>query len=148
MNAHDENQSVYSQLLTLLFQSKHRIYQIAEKYDLTLMQSTAVTMLTEDDPKAMRTLSDYFMCDASTVTGLVDRLEARHLITRTNHPTDRRVKLLSLTKEGAALREKILAETKKAEAERLGGILTEAERKTLHALLAKLLSESEEAPRH
>ena len=146
MNTPEDTQSVYAQLLTLLFQSKHRIYKIAEKYDLTMMQSTAVTMLSHDNPKAMRTLSDYFMCDASTVTGLVDRLEARQLITRANHPTDRRVKLLALTDEGAELREKIMAEMQQAESERLNGLLSNEERKTLHQLLTKVLSAPQDTP--
>ncbi len=139
-----ENQAVYWQLMQLMFQGKHRIYQIAEKYELTMMQSTALTMLTQDSPKAMRTLSDYFMCDASTVTGLVDRLEARKLITRSNHPTDRRIKLLALTNEGAHIKEAILAETLEAESKRLNKILTDDERAVLHDLLDRLLSDESE----
>jgi DNA-binding MarR family transcriptional regulator len=143
MNVQEEDQPVYVQLRQLMFQSKHRIYQIAEKYDLTLMQSTALTMLTEDNPKAMRALSDYFMCDASTVTGLVDRLEGRHLIARSNHPTDRRVKLLALTDEGSKLREQIMAETEKAETKRLNEILTKTEVATLQTILSKILNETD-----
>ena len=143
MNESKENEPVYVQLRQLMFQSKHRTYKIAEKYDLTMMQSTALTMLTDDNPKAMRALSDYFMCDASTITGLVDRLEARELITRSNHPTDRRVKLLALTDEGSKLREIIMTETQKVETERLNEILTKDEVTVLQATLAKLLSEPE-----
>jgi DNA-binding MarR family transcriptional regulator len=139
-----DTKAVYWQLMQLMFQSKHRIYQIAEKYDLTMMQSSALTMLSYDDPKAMRTLSDYFMCDASTVTGLVDRLEARKLIARSNHPSDRRVKLLSLTDKGAATKAVILNETLAAEEERLKTVLTIEERETLRTLLAKLLADTPE----
>ena len=145
MNASKNNQPIYAQLLRLMFQNKHRMYQNAEKYDLTPMQSIALTMFRDDNPKAMRTVSDYFMCDASTVTGLVDRLEARGLIARSNHPTDRRVKLLALTKEGSELRDKILAENQKAESTRLDQILTDGERKVLQTILAKLLSADEES---
>lgn len=141
MDKTDKDQAMYWQLMQLMFQGKHRSYQIAEKFDLTLMQSSALTMLSQDEPKAMRTLSDYFMCDASTVTGLVDRLENRKLIARSNHPTDRRVKLLALTSQGAAIKAAILAETLKAEEERLNSILTKDERATLRTLLDKLLNE-------
>jgi len=144
MNKAGDTQTVYSQLMQLMFKSKHRIYQIAEKYDLTMMQSTALTMLAQDNPKAMRSLSDYFMCDASTVTGLVDRLEARNLIARENHPTDRRVKLLALTEEGSKIKEAIMAETLEIESKRLNKILSEDERKVLQDLLNRLLSEDAE----
>ena len=122
-----------------MFQSKHRLNHLAEKHDITTMQSAALKMLSQDSPKAMRALSDYFMCDASTVTGLVDRLEARNFITRSNHPTDRRVKLLALTNEGAAVKQSILTETLEAEDERLTELLTDGERTLLKELLDKLL---------
>jgi len=136
-----DNKTISWQLLQLMFQNKHRIYDIAEKYELTTMQSAALTMLKPDEPQAMRALSDYFMCDASTVTGLVDRMEARQLITRSNHPTDRRVKLLALTDEGLKIKESIMNETLRNEDERLKKILTNAERKVLQDLLTRLLNE-------
>jgi len=136
-----DNKTISWQLLQLMFQNKHRIYDIAEKYELTTMQSAALTMLKPDEPQAMRALSDYFMCDASTVTGLVDRMEARQLITRSNHPTDRRVKLLALTDEGLKIKESIMNETLRNEDERLKKILTDDERKVLQDLLTRLLNE-------
>jgi len=136
-----DNKTISWQLLQLMFQNKHRIYDIAEKYELTTMQSAALTMLKPDEPQAMRALSDYFMCDASTVTGLVDRMEARQLITRSNHPTDRRVKLLALTEEGLKIKESIMEETLRNEDERLKKILTDDERKVLQDLLTRLLNE-------
>ena len=141
MNQSKDDQSISWQLMELMFQSKHRINHIAEKYEITTMQSAALRLLSQDDPKAMRALSDYFMCDASTITGLVDRLEVHDLIVRSNHPTDRRVKLLSLTDKGAQLKESILDETLKAESERLNKILSKEERIILQDLLSKLLNE-------
>ena len=143
MNTPDDTQPIYTQLLRLMFRNKHRMIHIAEKYDLTMMQSTALLMLGDGNPKAMRTLSDYFMCDASTVTGLIDRLEARNLVTRQNHPTDRRVKLLTLSKEGTRIRDAIRAENEIAETERFNKILSEAESVQLKKLVNKLLEESE-----
>ena len=136
-----DNKTISWQLLQLMFQNKHRIYDIAEKYELTTMQSAALTMLKPDEPQAMRALSDYFMCDASTVTGLVDRMEARQLITRSNHPTDRRVKLLALTDEGLKIKESIMNETLRNEDERLKKILTDDERNVLQDFLTRLLNE-------
>jgi DNA-binding MarR family transcriptional regulator len=143
MKTPDDTQPIYTQLLQLMFRNKHRMIQIAEKYDLTMMQSTALLMLGEGSPKAMRTLSDYFMCDASTVTGLIDRLESRSLVTRINHPTDRRVKLLKLTKEGTEIRDAIRAENQTAETERLNEILSTDERNELKKLVGKLLDDGD-----
>ena len=43
----------------------------------------------------MGRLADTLSCDASNVTGLVDRLESRGLVRRQPSPDDRRVKVLA-----------------------------------------------------
>ena len=52
----------------------------------------------------MSRLAEALACDASNVTGLVDRLEARGLVRRQPSAGDRRVKVLELTPAGARLR--------------------------------------------
>jgi DNA-binding MarR family transcriptional regulator len=136
-----DNQSISWMLMQLMFQSKHRLNHISEMHDITTMQSAALRLLSKDEPKPMRYLSDYFMCDASTVTGLVDRLEAHDLITRSQHATDRRVKLIGLSEKGVTVKEAILEETLKAETERLDTILSSDERTTLRDILLRLLDE-------
>lgn len=49
-------------------------------------------------------------CDASNITGVVDKLYSLKLINRDESPTDRRVKILSLTNKGSELCQIILAE--------------------------------------
>ena len=139
MKNDNSHQAVFWELLQLVYQGKHRIYEIAEEYKLTVMQASALMMLSEDNPKPMRMLSDYFMCDASAVTGLVDRLEKNELISRQNHPSDRRITLVALTPEGAKLRKELSDRTEKAESERLNKVLNETERKTLHELVRRVL---------
>jgi len=56
----------------------------------------------------MGRLAETLSCDASNVTGLVDRLEARGLVQRKPSVTDRRVKVLELTPEGARIRGQLL----------------------------------------
>ena len=53
----------------------------------------------------MHELANLLACDNSTVTGIVDRLEARGLVTRRAYPQDRRVKHIALTPAGTDLRE-------------------------------------------
>ena len=52
----------------------------------------------------MGRLAETLSCDASNVTGLVDRLESRGLVRRAPSAEDRRVKVLQLTPTGARLR--------------------------------------------
>ena len=49
----------------------------------------------------MRELAGALRCDTSYVTSVVDGLEEQGLARRTPHPTDRRVKVVSLTGRGA-----------------------------------------------
>jgi MarR family transcriptional regulator, transcriptional regulator for hemolysin len=72
-----------------------------------------------------------------TVTGIIDGLQARALVTRRPHPTDRRVTLLHLTQEGA----RRLDEARhQAERERDAAIedLDATERETLRRLLDRV----------
>ena len=50
-----------------------------------------------------RTLAATIGFDTSTIGGVIDRLERRGLIERLASPTDRRVRLLQVTSEGARL---------------------------------------------
>ena len=59
-------------------------------------------------PLPMRRLAETLSCDASNVTGLVDRLEERGLVARRPSPEDRRVKELRLTPAGERLRAGLL----------------------------------------
>ena len=76
-------------------------------------------------------------CDASNVTGLVDRLESRGLIVRRASADDRRVKVIALTPTGARLRAELH--------QRLAAPpdpfqrLSEAEQRTLVRILERLL---------
>jgi DNA-binding MarR family transcriptional regulator len=51
----------------------------------------------------MGSVAELLSCDASTLTGIADRLEERGLIQRQVDPADRRVKLLALTPTGRDL---------------------------------------------
>ena len=76
---------------------------------LGFAQAHALRMLDPDEPIAMSALAERLFCDASNVTGLVDRLEARGLVERRSAEKDRRVKALTLTPAGVELRDQVLA---------------------------------------
>jgi DNA-binding MarR family transcriptional regulator len=80
-------------------------------------------------------------CDASNVTGLSDRLEARGLLERGPSPGDRRVKVLSLTEDGEQLHAQLWRRLMTDSPVDRG--LTQAEQRTLRELLRKLVEPAE-----
>jgi DNA-binding MarR family transcriptional regulator len=76
--------------------------------DLSPAQYHVLHLMEPDRPIPMRKLAEMLGCDASNVTGLIDRLEARGLVQRRPSPEDRRVKALALTATGAQLRAELL----------------------------------------
>ena len=87
----------------------------------------------------MSRLADTLSCDASNVTGLVDRLESRGLVRRQPSARDRRVKVLHLTPTGARVRAQLLRQM-------TGGALpmsrlTLEQRRTLVKILEALVDE-------
>ena len=65
----------------------------------------------------MSALAGNLACDASNVTGVVDKLEARGLIARQADENDRRVKALVVTPKGRELRKQLFARAAKPPAE-------------------------------
>lgn len=96
----------------LLFELLHGVGKhfpaLVAEFDLSPVQAQVLRMLGEG-PQPMSGVAGFLGCDASNVTGLVDRLEARGLVERQNAPHDRRVKLLALTVEGRELGAKVKA---------------------------------------
>jgi len=74
-------------------------------HDLTPPLAITLRMLRE--PRSMRELAEAHNCDASNITGIVDRLESRGLVERRSDPTDRRVTLVSLSPTGHELRREL-----------------------------------------
>jgi len=70
----------------------------AAQQGLTSTQAKLLVLLTR--PLPMRELAALLGCDASNVTGIVDRLEAQGLARREADPRDRRVKRVIATDEG------------------------------------------------
>ena len=108
-------------------------------FDLPLTTARALLLL--DEPAPMRCLAEHMACDQSYVTLIADDLEKRGLVTR-EPGTDRRVKVLTLTKAGAATRAKL----SKAVAQRspVMAKLSATDRATLDRLLSTVLAAYEQ----
>ena len=74
---------------------------------LTFAQAHALRLLDPERPSPMSGLAELLVCDASNVTGIADRLEARGLVERRAVGADRRVKTLALTPAGVELRARV-----------------------------------------
>ncbi|GAA2893687.1 MULTISPECIES: MarR family winged helix-turn-helix transcriptional regulator [Streptomyces] len=70
----------------------------AALHGLTMTQAKMLILLRQ--PLPMRALAGRLACDASNITGLVDRLEARGLVSRHADAADRRIKNVVATEEG------------------------------------------------
>jgi DNA-binding MarR family transcriptional regulator len=91
-------------LWQLMQASKPRFMALAQELGLAPMQLHALRLIEPGVEVPMSSLAGKLFCDASNVTGIVDRLEARGLIERRPAEHDRRVKLLVLTGEGDRVR--------------------------------------------
>ncbi|MEU8529343.1 MULTISPECIES: MarR family winged helix-turn-helix transcriptional regulator [Streptomyces] len=106
----------------------------AASENLTASQGRALTVLRRG-PAAMRALAQNLACDASNVTGIIDRLEKRGLVRREASASDRRVKNLVLTAEGERVTDAIRAKMHVTQ-EGLDSLSAE-DRDRLHALLER-----------
>jgi DNA-binding MarR family transcriptional regulator len=75
---------------------------------LSFSQAHALRLLDPEKPMPMSALAERLFCDASNVTGIADRLEARGLVRRQSAEGDRRVKALTITPKGIELREQVV----------------------------------------
>lgn len=93
------------QLLTRLwFAQRGHLPALAAEFDLSPVQCHVLYLIEPGQPVPMGRLAETMACDASNVTGLVDRLESRGLIERRPSAGDRRVKVLALTSTGTRVR--------------------------------------------
>lgn len=130
--------SAYWLLIRVAMRTKHELFVLAEEHNLTLMQLFVLCSLGPEDSWSMQDISRELSCDASNVTGIIDRLQAGHYVTRVECSQDRRVKRIALTEIGKALRQKVIARLIETEPAKFAN-LTPTEITTLGALLQKAL---------
>ena len=115
-------------------------------YDLTPVQYAALVAIRTHPGIDATRLSAVIAFDRSTLGNVIERLEAKQYIERKSGRDDKRVKLLHLTKKGAALLRDIMPSVDRAQARMLQP-LKPADRKTLLALLTQLVDLNNEASR-
>ncbi|MET9890389.1 MarR family transcriptional regulator [Streptomyces sp. NPDC006465] len=116
----------------------------AASENLTASQGKTLNVLRRG-PASMSALATTLTCDASNMTGIIDRLEKRDLVRREPRPSDRRVKDVVLTAEGQRVIDVIRGKMHTTQA----GLnrLDEQERDTLYALLERAFTSQDAATR-
>jgi DNA-binding MarR family transcriptional regulator len=134
------SQELQDQLSLLMIRAslkgKYSVMAVAEKHGITLMQAMTLCLLDPDEHVPMSYLSSFLMCDPSNVTGIVERLVIGGYIERRECDKDRRIKRITLTEKGEALRHTLLRIVAEKRLPSLGQI-SDAETKTLIQLLDK-----------
>lgn len=102
------------------------------------MWAYAVLLHLDDQPvRTQAALAEAIGADKTRIIGVLDDLAARGLIERRPDPSDRRIRLLSITDAGRRLRDAAQSEIQAAEDDLLRR-LTPAERTTFLSALRKL----------
>lgn len=124
-------------LVRFSFTQRSTLPALAAELELSPAQCHLLNLIDPERPMPMGELAGALSCDASNVTGLVDRLESRGLLQRSPSEADRRVKVLSLTPLGkkvrAALVERMTSSPPTLER------LSEADQRALARILRQLL---------
>jgi DNA-binding MarR family transcriptional regulator len=95
-------------LVKFFFAQRDHLPTPGQEFELSPVQCHLLHLIEPDRPVPMGRLAETLRCDASNVTGLVDRLEAQGLVERRPSPDDRRVKVIQLTPTGSRLRAQLL----------------------------------------
>ncbi|UWU77516.1 MarR family transcriptional regulator [Bradyrhizobium huanghuaihaiense] len=115
-------------------------------FDLTPVQYAALIAIHTHPGIDATRLSAVIAFDRSTLGSVIERLQAKDYIERKPAPEDKRIKLLYLTKSGAAILREIIPAVERAQARMLEP-LKPADRKALMGLLVQLVDLNNEASR-
>lgn len=108
MKRPDPGREAWLLLHELIQEDRDALTRIATELGLPSAHLNLLRHLVPGAPAPMISLAKALRCDDSNVTGLVDKLEERGMISRRGDPNDRRVKLVVLTDQGVELRGRLL----------------------------------------
>ena len=126
----------------VLWKAARAVEAYAEKSILELQMCgsdfAVLEALLHKGPLLVNEIGKKVLLTSGSITVAVDRLEAKGLVERRAHGTDRRARIVHLTKDGRKLITRVYTDHA-ADMERLASAsLTRAERKTLISLLKKI----------
>lgn len=111
--------------------------------DMCFSDFAILEALLHKGPQSVKELGGRIELTSGSMTAAIDRLEARQLVARADHATDRRTWIIHLTPNGKALITRVFAGHQEAMERAMRG-LSKAERATLTDLLKRLGTTAEE----
>ncbi|WP_225446450.1 MarR family winged helix-turn-helix transcriptional regulator [Paenibacillus rhizovicinus] len=134
---YQENLSMMDSLIQLSFLVQGILNRVGAEYDVSIIQIRLFGIL-RDRELSMLQLAQYLGLDKSSMTGLINRVERRGLVERSNSPRDGRVINVQVTAKG----HEIIRVVSKKIAEQMNAVtnlLDEKERSQFIALASKML---------
>jgi DNA-binding MarR family transcriptional regulator len=131
-------ENLYWLFMVASFRAKKGFIRLADEHELTVVQLYALCSMVPGRAVPMKEVAYWLNCDASNVTGIIDRLFSQAYIVRQENPADRRVKMVLLTEKGELLRGRLVDGILAYRADRLDA-LSGVEQEQLKGLLLKIL---------
>ncbi|MBV4418015.1 MarR family transcriptional regulator [Clostridium tyrobutyricum] len=95
----------------LLTKAQHNVFQYLktnlEVLDVTPVQYGILKCLWTEDSQTPKQIADILGLDGSTITGILDRMEKKKFLKRTENPQDRRTIKVVITDEGSRLQKPV-----------------------------------------
>lgn len=137
-----EGINTFSLMFELVLRLKPQLIEAANERGLTAMQLHVLGFLGDEHPRPMSWIAMLLHCDASNVTGIIDRLVAMGLVERTENPKDRRIKMAQITSKGAKLREEVMENLSKTSQTSIDNLLNKKEQACFRELIIRLLEKN------
>ena len=93
-------QSMFNSQLHKMRLLAEKIQGRLERYDIGAPQVVVLLALCAGDDMEPAQIADEVLIPRQTITSILDKLEKARLVVRTDHPTDRRRKVIRLTQTG------------------------------------------------
>ena len=100
---HDLVKEIIYEIRRLLQARELYTKELNKQYQVSSPQLNCILTLYENGPLPPSQIAKYIMVKSSTVTGIIDRLEQKGLVTRLRNSPDRRVITIELTETGKRL---------------------------------------------
>jgi DNA-binding MarR family transcriptional regulator len=137
MNKSTLSNDFYYALVAFLLQAKQQVIATASEFGLTSVQALTLLTIKQHDQRSMSEFCKLYDCDASNITGIIDGLEQKGLVSRQPQLNDRRVKIIHLEKEGHELQTKLIKRIAESTPDLFNG-LSDAEIQQLAKLIQKI----------
>jgi DNA-binding MarR family transcriptional regulator len=122
----------------LLARSNRRVFSVFDDLDLSFSQAKIVMSFTGNGARSVKALADEHGLSLPAASRAIDGLLKRGLVTRTEHPDDRRVKQIALTDAGREITEHMF-ELRVAGIQDFVASIDPADRKRLAAALVPVV---------